>query len=106
MVLLGSVTFSVLVVVLWFFFEIVDFNGFIISLYVGENIDNMTHIPSHLMISTHLIQWLAYRSACTDGSVCKKRDNVIHFNKDIVEMTFGFADGTIPCTMGRLVLRR
>jgi hypothetical protein len=50
------------------------------------------------------MQWLAYRSACTDGRFFKKRDNVIHFNKDIVETTFGFADGTIPFTMGRIIL--
>jgi hypothetical protein len=58
-------------------------------------------VPHHLMIPTYLLQWLSYRSTCTDGRFFKMRDNVIHFNIDIIEKTFRFTNGTIPFTMGQ-----
>jgi hypothetical protein len=62
------------------------------------HLDWLTQMPGHLMIPTHLLQWLAFRSCCNNGNIFKKRDKVIHFNKQIVDKIFGFPNGTIPFT--------
>jgi hypothetical protein len=60
----------------------------------------LAFIPDHLLVPTHLLQWLAFCCASTQGKVFKKRDKVITFTKDLVDKIFGFPNGTIPFTLG------
>jgi hypothetical protein len=64
------------------------------------HLEFLTYIPDHLLVPTHLLQWLAFRCASTQGKVFRKRDKVITFTKDLVDKIFGFPNGTIPFSLG------
>ena len=61
-----------------------------------RNMDNMLHMPKHLMVPLQLLQWLVDHCVYGRGGVFKKRNKSIHFTKHIVDKVFGFESGTIP----------
>ena len=73
-----------------------QFNPIQMGYISGRNMDNMLHMPKHLMVPLQFLQWLVDHCVYGSGGVFQKKNKRIHFTKHIVDKVFGFESGTIP----------
>ena len=71
-----------------------DFNSIQRGYIIKYGFEHLLNIPEHLNIPLELTQWII--DHITGGRCFKHKSKTIRFNKEMVNIIFGFSSGTIP----------